>query len=118
MPKPITTAVAKHIVDDVIADLTKQIAEVEAEFLASTRDYFVKSDARHHMRGVYLQIALRSVIGAIGGDDAEQALLKALGRDPDDHHFGRSTMSAAEDSARRAAAARRARPQRTARAAA
>lgn len=102
MPKPITTAVAKHIVGDVITDLAKQFAEVDAEFLASTKDYFAKSDARHHMHCVYLQIALRSVIGAVGGDEAEQALVKALGREPDDHHFGRHTINAAESDVRRA----------------
>ena len=112
MPKPITNAVAQLIVLDTLGWLEKKLAEVDAEHelqQAKAGDklheyYRLQSDHRQR-RGVYLELALRQAIGALGGSEAEEAAKRILGS-IDDHCFGVSARSSAEysvDSARRAA---------------
>ncbi len=112
MPKPITNAVAQLIVQETLASLEKRLAEVDAEHellkaKAGNRledHYRLQSDHRFH-RSVYVELAFRQVVGALGGLDAENAAKRILGA-ADDCCFGVDTRSCAEltvDSARRRA---------------
>lgn len=110
MPKPITHAVAQLIVLDTLGWLEKKLAEVDAEHQqrkanSTFNERYLRQADHLQERRIYLEIALRQAIGALGGSEAEEAVKRILGSQ-DDHCFGVCTRASAElsvDSARRAA---------------
>lgn len=100
MPKPLTTAVSKILVTDLLVWLEEKLAEVKREDEANTgRDYYARRGDMLHSRGCYLELALRQCLGAVGGTEAEAKLKLILGT-ADEYTFGSSALEAAESTVR------------------
>ncbi|MFG6413823.1 hypothetical protein ACG02S_07905 [Roseateles sp. DC23W] len=79
MPKPLSNALAQQIVSITLEKLRLSLADEKQE----------TSPGR---TAALMEVALRRMVGAVGGPDAEQALCTLLGRPDDTFPFGDFTL--------------------------